>query len=267
MTRGREWIAGGFLRLATPLAGLRRVPVLGPVLQWASGKAVPRNGLVWAKVKSGPGKDLYLRLNPRTGREYLEGRVEPEVQVTLQKFLRPGMTFFDLGANIGFFSLLAARLIGGGGRVVAFEADPEVAARLRENIQKNGFETIGVEQKAAWRKSGPVSFAPADEQVSPDKGVGHVMEGQGAAASVEVDAVSLDDFTSAGCEPDFMKWDVEGAEAEVFLGARTLLSRRKCGVLCEMHSDANRKLLGDEFEKLGYSGEAAGTNQVLFLPK
>jgi FkbM family methyltransferase len=259
-------MAGGFLRFATPLAGLRRVPLLGPMLQWASGKAVPRNELVWTKVQSGAGKDLLLRLNPRTGREYLEGRVEPHVQEALQKFLRPGMTFYDLGANIGFFSLIAARLVGESGHVVAFEADPAVAARLRENVERNEFGMIAVHEKAVWWKSGPVSFAQANEETSPDRGVGHVAEAQGVAGNVEVDAVSLDGF-AAGSEPDFMKWDVEGAEAEVFLGARKLLGRRRSGVLCEMHSEGNRKLLCDEFQKLGYSFDAICKNQVLFLPK
>lgn len=255
------------MRFATPLAGLRRVPLLGPMLQWASGKAVPRNELVWGKVQAGAGKDLFLRLNPRTGREYLEGRVEPHVQEALQNFLRPGMTFYDLGANIGFFSLIAARLVGENGHVVAFEADPAVAARLRENVERNEFEMIAVQEKAVWWKSGSVSFTRANEETSPDRGVGHVAEAQGAAGDVQVDAVCLDEVVADGCEPDFMKWDVEGAEAEVFLGARKLLGRRRSGVLCEMHSEGNRKLLCDEFKKLGYSFDAIGKNQVLFLPK
>ncbi|PYT56961.1 MAG: hypothetical protein DMG35_21155, partial [Acidobacteria bacterium] len=54
----------------------------------------------------------------------------------MQRYLLPGMTFYDIGANIGFFSLLAARIIGAQGRVVAFEADPEVAQRLRDHVER-----------------------------------------------------------------------------------------------------------------------------------
>jgi FkbM family methyltransferase len=60
------------------------------------------------------------------------------------------MTFYDIGAHIGFFSLLAARIVGPFGHVISFEADPEVAARLRENLARNGFDQATVVQKAVW---------------------------------------------------------------------------------------------------------------------
>jgi protein-L-isoaspartate O-methyltransferase len=88
---------------------------------------------------------LSLHLNPRTGKTYLDGVGEPEVQAALQKYLHPGMVFYDIGANIGFFSLLAARLVGKEGRVAAFEADPEIARRLREHAARNEFGWITVD--------------------------------------------------------------------------------------------------------------------------
>ncbi len=103
------------------------------------------------------------------------GTVEPEVQSVLQKHLQPGMTFYDVGANIGFFSLLAAQLVGKQGSVVAFEADPEIASRLRENISRNQKSAISVEEKAVWSSSTPMLFARADASTSPDRGLGHVL--------------------------------------------------------------------------------------------
>ena len=153
-----------FLRFAAPFTKLRAFPVIGPGLRWASAKLLPRDTLTWVQVQRGPAQGIWLHLNPRTGRDYFNGDVEPEVQAVLGKYLRPGMTVYDIGANIGFFSLLAARLVGAAGRVTAFEADPEIAARLRENVVRNQGAPISVEEKAVWSSSSPVFFARADAE-------------------------------------------------------------------------------------------------------
>ena len=192
-------LARTFLRFATPLADLRRVPLLGPCLRWASAKLIPRDSLTWIQVQHGPAQGIWLHLNPRTGRDYFKGDVEPEVQTALQKYLRPGMTFYDIGANIGFFSLLAARLVGVNGRVVAFEADPEIASRLREHVTRNRDAPISVEEKAVWSSSDSVLFARADTSTSPDRGLGHVVEhgtDDVAQDTIHVQSVSLDEYVS-----------------------------------------------------------------------
>ena len=108
-----------FLRFAAPFTKLRRFPVIGPGLRWASAKLIPRDALTWVQVQHGPAQGIWLHLNPRTGRDYFHGDVEPEVQVVLRKYLRPGMTVYDIAANIGFFSLLTARLVGSAGGITA----------------------------------------------------------------------------------------------------------------------------------------------------
>ena len=66
------------------------------------------------------------------------------MQTIVAERLRPGMVFYDLGANIGLFTLLAARLVGGTGKVFSFEPDSENATRLRRNIERNGFTNVTV---------------------------------------------------------------------------------------------------------------------------
>jgi len=254
------------LRFASPLAGLRRVPVLGRCIGWAGAKLVPRDSLAWVQVRNGPAEGLWLHLNPRTGQAYFEGGGEPEVQEALRQHLKPGMIFFDVGANIGFFSLLAARLVGKEGRVVAFEADPEVAGRLRDHVARNEFGWVTVEQQAVWSEPRTVYFARTDPATSPDRGLGHVVAA-GTEETIQVDAVSLDDYVCTERAPDFLKCDVEGAEVEVFRGAERLLKEKRPGIICEMHSEENQRVLVEEFSRLGYSSKPCGTNHILALPQ
>lgn len=254
-----------FLRYALRLTGLRRLPVVGPFLHWGSGKLVPRDSLTWVQVQRGPAQGLWLHLNPRTGHSYFEGSGELEVQDVMQQYLRPGMICYDIGANIGFFSLLAARIVGKDGRVIAFEPDPELAARLLEHVVRNDFQVISVIEKAVWSEPGTVSFARADPATSPDRGLGHIVA-KGAEDAIRVNTVSLDDFVATTPAPDFLKCDVEGAEVEVFRGAGRLLTEKRPAILCEIHSDENHRMLLEEFARLGYTSKLVDENHVLALP-
>jgi FkbM family methyltransferase len=299
VTPKNERLAQLFLRYASPLSGLRRVPILGPFVSWAADKIVSHDSLTWVQIQQGPAAGLWLRLNPRTGRAAFEGAGEPEVQRALERHLRPGMNFYDIGANIGFFTLLGARLVGEKGRVTSFEADPEIAARLREHVARNHFPQATVEEKAVWSQQTVVKFSRSDPNVSPDRGLGHIastastrIESTNMASTpvantdvastkvartndastnetgcIEVQAVSLDEYTSAFPPPDFLKCDVEGAEVQVFRGAQRLLAQKRPGILCEMHSEENHRILLEEFARLRYQCSPCGENHVLALPE
>src|ERR1700676_3100031 len=88
-----------FLRYATPIAKLRRAPIVGKWLSWASRKLLPRDTQIWVAIEHGPASGLWIRVNPRTGRYVQQGCGEPEVQQALAEHLKPGQTFYDLGAN------------------------------------------------------------------------------------------------------------------------------------------------------------------------
>jgi FkbM family methyltransferase len=227
---------------------------------------VPRDSLAWVQVRGGPAQGLWLHRIPRTGKNYFEGGGEPEVQEALQQHLRPGMTFYDVGANIGFFTLFEARLVGKEGRVAAFEADPEMAARLREHTERNAFGWITVVEKAVWSSPGPLFFARTDPATSPDRGLGHVVS-SGAGDTIQVSGDSLDDYARTHAAPDFLKCDVEGAEVEVFRGAERLLKQKRPGIICEMQSEENQRILLEEFSRFGYARKPCGTNHILALPQ
>ena len=260
-------LANLLLRLAPSLGGLRRVPVLGDFLSWTSRKIVPSDSLLWIQIERGPSEGLWIRVNPRTGQNVQKGIGEPQVQKTLVDHLRPGMTFYDLGANIGFFSLMAARLVGQQGRVISFEADPEIAARLRENLARNQFTQAHVEQKAVWSEPAAVPFERVDPNTSPDRGLGHVSTNGSTPGTITVEAVSLDQYTASHPPPDFLKCDVEGAEVAVFRGAARLLSIKRPIVLVEMHNPENQRALLDQFTTQGYRCQSIDDTHVLALPQ
>ena len=265
MTAG-ERMAELFLRYATPFAGLRRWPLVGPAVSWFSEKLVPRDAMTWVQVRRGPAAGIWLHLNPRTGRIMLEGNGEPQVQAALVEHLRLGMTFCDVGANIGFFSMLAARLVGPAGWVVSFEADPEIAQRLRTNAAKNSFAWIRVEQQAVCAEPNEVFFQRADAATSPDRGEGHIVADHSADA-ISVTGTSLDAYAWTKSAPDFVKCDVEGAEVEVFRGAKHLLYDKRPKILCEMHSDVNKRTLQASFAGLEYECLMLDLNHLLALPR
>jgi FkbM family methyltransferase len=265
MTAGGR-MAEFFLRYATPFSGVRRWPVVGPALSWLSEKLVPRGVMAWVQVRRGPAAGIWLLLNPRTGRMMLEGGGEPEVQAALVEHLAEGMTVFDVGANIGFFSLLAARLVGPTGCVVAFEADPEIAARLRENAARNEYSWIVVEQQAVREARGESLFLRGDPAVSPDRGLGRVVAEE-MPGTIRVAGISLDDYAGREAYPDFVKCDVEGAEVEVFRGAEHLLRDKRPKILCEIHSEVNNRLLKAQLADLGYQCLMLDVNHLLALPR
>lgn len=266
MAETNNRLANLLLRYVEPFYRLRRVPVVGSILSWTSRKLVPSESLIWIQVQGGSAKGLWIRVNPRTGQNVQRGIGEPEVQQALVDHLRPGMTFYDLGANIGFFSLIAARLVGPQGRVFSFEADPEIAARLRENLFRNQFHAQVVE-KAVWSESTTVHFARAAPGTSPDRGLGHVSPDGFETDVIGVEAVSLDQFAETNPAPDFVKCDVEGAEVAAFDGARHLLSEKRPILLVELHSHKSQQSLLERFASLGYQCRQLDESHVLALPQ
>jgi len=257
MPEGRKWIGSLLLGLPEPLRSLRNMPVFGNLAHHLSRRFLPADEKVWARVERGSAEGLWLELNPRTGQHYLEGEVEPAVQKILAERLKPGMAFYDLGANIGFFSLLAARLVGASGQVCSSEPDLEIAGRLRRNITKNGFNNTTVVEAGIWSVSGAMNFVAADLS-SRDHSVGKFAAGVGGAVGTPTRCVAFDDFVRGAPTPDVIKCDVEGAE--------NLLQARHPLILCEMHSEGNDKFLREYFGRFAYSLESVNDLHVLAVP-
>lgn len=268
MPRARQWMGELLLHAPQRLRSLRDLPVVGGWIHRVSHRMLPLEAKVWARVESGPAQGLWLELNPRTGQNYLRGDAELTVQKILAERLRPGMVFYDLGANIGLFTLLAARLVGDSGKVFSFEPDPENAGRLRRNIQRNGFANVTVIEKGIWSTTVKLNFVISGA-ASPDHGVGKFAAPGNNAAGTPTECVSLDDFTQDASvpPPDALKCDVEGAEVEALRGGARLFQSQHLWIVCEMHSDANRRAAIELLNSFGYTVAALDGDHVLAMAR
>jgi FkbM family methyltransferase len=258
----RQWMAELLLHAPQRLRSLRQLPLLGDWIHRVSHRVLPLDQKVWARVEAGPAQGLWLELNPRTGQDYLHGEAEITVQKILVERLRPGMVFYDLGANIGLFTLLGARLVGDSGKVFSFEPDPENVARLRRNVQRNGFTNVTVVESGIWSATTKLNFVMSGA-ASPDHGVGKFVAAESGGAGTLTPCVSLDDFTRDAPPPNAIKCDVEGAEVEALRGGAKLLQSQRPWIICEMHSDANRRAVIDLLTSSGYAVTALDGDHFL----
>jgi FkbM family methyltransferase len=166
------------------------------------------------------------------------GRVEPEQSRLLLDLLQPGHVFFDVGANVGYYSMLAARRCGPRGSVVAIEPSPRNVAFLYRHVHLNRLSTIEILPLAVAESLGLEVFSAGNNCA-----VGHLT---GAASEVvdnahrstcTVAATTSLDFLSErlGLHPDVVKIDVEGAELRVLKGAERILQRGP-HILLSVHS-------------------------------
>jgi FkbM family methyltransferase len=190
----------------------------------------------WVKVQTGLTSGLWICIDLATERTWWLGTHEPVTQQVLQKVLDPSKVMYDVGAHIGFYALAAARL---GTRVIAFEPDPESAARLRANVDRNGLgDKVRAVETAVWSRSLPsITFRRG---LPRSQGGISWCDHQPVLATdevIDVAAVCLDDFVAGGGPaPQVIKVDVEGSESEVLNGALNTLRNHRPALILEVHT-------------------------------
>ncbi|MBK5232227.1 MAG: FkbM family methyltransferase [Thermoleophilia bacterium] len=248
-----SWAAAGF-RSDSFLARASR-PILNRI--------VPEGQTV-VIIRSGPGKGLSLPIMPETEKYYWSGTHERHVQDAIVDLLNEGMCFWDIGAHIGFISIIAARQVGESGTVVAFEPMPESRARLTESIRLNGFTNVIVKDYALGdtnetRMLHPPRLDESDAKGTDSRGstlMWTLDSDRGDNDGISVDCRRIDDLVGEIEPPDLIKVDAEGVEIEVLAGGVKQLARGGTKVIVEM-SDAEtlergRSLLPDyRFDLIG----------------
>lgn len=187
------------------------------------------------RVKVVGGAEMYVDLRSSIGRGlFATGKFDMAAIEPALAALGRGGTFIDVGANIGFYSLLASQRVGSTGRVHAFEIDPRPLHCLRKTVARFDLPNIDIIEAAVSSIDGYVWYQPQREH-------GHNRIDVSFKAGRKVRSIKLDTWVAdVGLQRvDALKIDVEGAEFLVLDGSRATIARFKPIILCEIGSDGS----------------------------
>lgn len=221
-------------------------------------------GLLRLPIARGPLRGMWWLVGShgKLGR-VLTGGYEREQTELFARVVRRGQTVLDLGAHVGYYTLLCARLVGKGGRVIAFEPDAENQACLRGHVRANSLRNVLVVPAAVGFENGTAAFA---------SGLGSGKGRLSVQGKGRVQVVSLDSFvTEHDLKPDLIKMDVEGAELDALMGGEQMLRRYRPLLAVSTHSPFRRRRreeLTGFLRDLGYAFEPIGSNvhELFFHP-
>lgn len=178
----------------------------------------------------------------------LLGIYDPVTAGLIDRFVSDGTVAFDIGAHIGYFTLMLARRVGSAGDVHAFDPDPRAASRLREHVRVNEADNVTVNQMAVSDVEGMLDLRVPDQL-----GWATVKPGVVAHATVSAPAVRIDDYVNDNAiDPSrvsFVKIDAEGAELDAIRGMEGALARMSGAVVVEFFPSRMRTH-GDDPDQL-----------------
>lgn len=186
---------------------------------------------------------------------------EKEESDALRGLLAPGMTFVDIGAHVGYMSLLAARAVGPTGRGVAFEPAPGNFELLRANLVRNRVANVVAVPAVAWKETGPVTFS-LDEFNTGD----HRAYARAGAETFEVQGYALDDVLPDDLTVDVVKVDAQGTDHLALQGMARTLARCRPVLLVEYWPPGITELGDDpmavlaQYREMGFSIAVLGND-------
>ncbi len=251
----QEW-AGHSLRVTSDLRSL--VSSYLNSEEFAGRQLLHQNLEQWELVDL-PGFKMYASQDDKLiGAPIIQTKVhEPDVSQVVRQYLQPGMVVLDIGANIGYFTLLAASLVGPAGHVYGWEPSPENVRALYASQLVNKFSHLTIIQAAASDTTGPLQYfrnfssgnVAGTESATP----------QNMLTSEPVMGLRIDDLISPQLKIDFVKIDAEGYEFKAMSGASQMLQQSRPVVVSEFCPANLKKVSGIDgqgylelFAQLGY---------------
>ena len=198
---------------------------------WTGGDVIEIQGSkMYVGVKNEP--DTMMRQTLQT--YALSSTWEEDTTKLFEKVVKKGDIVVDMGANVGYFTLLSAKLTGENGKVFSFEPNPKNFEYLSKNIKINNYTNVTAEQKAISNSSGKIKLfnCPYDtghHTINQQEGIEAYRLGRtGEVSSIDIEAVTLDEYMKNKSDKvDVIKIDVEGAEALAFMGMKDILAKNK----------------------------------------
>lgn len=239
---------------------LRRSPLFKHSYQRMASSLKDHDGIVVA----GPAQGLHF--NPgQSDSRFLLGTFEPALQKILACYLQPGMVFYDVGANVGFLSILAARLVGSAGQVHCFEPLPANVEQIRHNAELNQFYNVVTHQVALAQTDSTASF-----RVSERPTFGALSDSPMTVArqigTIDVSVRRLDSLFEAAQlrGPNLIKVDVEGSEIDFLAGSESVIGRFRPVLAIELHG--TNQGVNSWLRRLSYDADIVGGGPIEDAP-
>jgi FkbM family methyltransferase len=206
-------------------------------------RLVPRNAIM--RIRSGPLRGFKWIAGSAPHGSWL-GTYERHVQQLFCERIHQGDVVFDIGANVGFFTLLASKLAGPNGHVYAFEPLPRNLYYLEQHIRLNGLTNVTVQSVAVAATSGSARF-----RIGAHASMGQLTD----AGDLQVLTASLDDLVDNGNvrSPTFIKMDIEGAESDALQGASRLLSSTGLTIVLSTHGHVQQERCWSALQNAGFN--------------
>lgn len=186
-------------------------------------------GVLNPKIVEVEGHKIFLDLEDSL-RLSLNSGYEPFQTKLIKDLVKEGDVILDIGANIGYYTLLFAKLVGIKGKVIAFEPSPENFNLLSRNIFINGYKNVVLVNKAVSNYVGKIKLYLSKDNKADDR----IYNSGDGRDSIEVESITLDNYLNGDMgKIDLIKVDVQGAEGGVVQGMQSLLSKNKVKLITE----------------------------------
>jgi FkbM family methyltransferase len=227
------------------------------------------HALGWRRIRTKHGFLMDLNLQDWIPQDiFLMGEFEPSTTAVVKKLLRQGDVVVDVGANIGYFSLLFSQCVGSKGHVYSYEPVPQLASALQKNAELNKFKQISLSKLALSDHDGKAQFyvGPVD-----NSGLSSLRQPRNSSIVLDVDLARFDEIFSHAEDVALIKIDVEGAELAVLRGMEGYLRNKRPNILVEVTNkflnemgDSEQSLLA-YLKNLGYHCYVIGEARVELL--
>jgi len=195
-------------------------------------------------------------------------RIETEI---FKKIVRKGDVVIDIGANIGYYTLIAAKLVGDSGIVITFEPEPYNFHLLKKNVEVNGYKNVILEQRAVSNKNANLKLFLSEDNIGDHR----IYQPSESRKSIEIESIRLDDYIkNAGIDKvNIIKMDIQGAEGLALQGMHEVLTKNKdLTIFTEFWPSGLRESgiePGDFYNtliKYGFSIYLIGNEQEMLVP-
>ncbi len=213
------------------------------------------------KIRSGPLEGRKWKAS--SGIRFIKGTYEPKNVEAIQNTVREDDIAYDVGAHVGYFSVLMGDIVGSGGRVIAFEPRGLNLGYLQRHVSVNNCDNIKIVSKAVGDHSGHAKL-----ETRTGSGTGYISD----TGDEDVEITSIDELVESGAlpPPTFLKIDVEGGEMAVLRGARKVIETQRPRMILATHGDAIdaecRALLREWNYEMQDINHESGTKEMIVTP-